>query len=312
MFDFVAKQLLSLVISLAMIHVPQEKWLRKMENQPTQAERIAKKDLKGWNFATVVSERTGQLHSYYEYPCTDTSSRKTLLLLHGFNTDGAIFFNLAPLAATHRLIAYNFPEKTGLYTGNMRDFALVIDDFCEVMHLDTIDLLGNSLGGIIAQFHTVHTGRVTVGNLILVSTFVHGATKKNVRQMRSMADKLLPYPDYKLFYLLSLGIRISDNFDRGKGDDSPLATVVLKQIPWYREVLKAMYDHDGTGDAKKITCPVLVLHGKKDRQVSVAEVKVTEEYLTQATVRIFDNAGHTLIFSQADEAIKEIAQLINR
>ena len=311
MFDIILKHLLSLTISLATLFVPQEKWQRKMESQPTQAERIAEKDLKGWSFSTVESKHTGQIHTYYELPYTDSTSRKTLLLLHGFNTDGSIFFNLKPLAATHRLIAYNFPEKTELFTGSIRDFEEILDDFCEVMQLDTIDLLGNSLGGIIAQFYTAHTGTVTIRNLILVSTYVHGATKANVRQMRRMADKLLPYPDYKLFYLLSMGSRISTRTEKKGEEDSPLETVVIKQIPWYREVLKAMYWHDGTVDAGSITCPVLVLQGKKDRLVPVEEMKTVRKYFPDAKVNIFDDAGHTLIFSQAKEAIAEIDQLIN-
>ncbi len=310
MFDAVLKHLLSLSISIATLFVPQEKWERKMENQPTQAQRITGKDLKGWTFKTITSAHTGQIHSYYQYPCTDTTSRKTLLLVHGFNTDGAIFFNLKPLAATHTLIAYNFPEATELYTGSIRDFELLIDDFLACMGRETIDLLGNSLGGIIAQFYAAHTSHCTISNLILVSTYVPGATKANIRQIRRMADKLLPYPDYKLFYLLTLGSRISRRMEKkedGK-EDSPLGTVVIKQIPWYRQVLKSMYWFDGTAEAKNISCPILALHGKKDRLVPVAEVAQTENHLPQTEAILFDDAGHTLIFDQADRAIREITR----
>jgi pimeloyl-ACP methyl ester carboxylesterase len=310
MFDAVLKHLLSLSISLATLFVPHEKWQREMENQPTRAQRIAAKDLRGWTFETVVSKHTGQIHSFYRYPCTDTASRKTLLLLHGFNTDGSIFFNLNPLAATHTLIAYNFPESTDLYTGSIRDFELLIDDFLSCMNLDTVDLLGNSLGGIIAQFYAAHTDHCAIRNLVLVSTYVPGATKANIRQIRNMADKMLPYPDYKLFYLLTLGNRIAKRLEKKevKPEDSPLGTVVIKQIPWYRQVLTSMYWFDGTKETKNITCPVLALHGKKDRLVPVSEVAQMEKYLPQTEVTLFDGTGHTLIFDEADRAIREISR----
>lgn len=311
MFDVILKHLLSLAISLATLYVPQEKWQRKMETQPTQAERIAQKNLKGWEFKTVISSHTGLIHTFYYYPCSDTASGKTLLLLHGFNTDGSIYFNLSPLSTTHTLIAYNFPEKTDFYTGSIRDFELIVDDFCNVMHLDSVDLLGNSLGGIIAQFYTAHTGQVTINNLMLVSTYVHGATKDNVMQIQGMADKLLPFPDYKLFYLLSIGSKASGRLEKKDREDSPLESVVIKQVAWYREVLKSMYWYDGTVDTKRITCPVLVLHGKTDRLVPVEETASTGKYLPQARIRVFEKAGHTLIFSQAEEAIKAIKNLLN-
>ncbi len=312
MWDYLLKHLLSIAISIATIYVPQETWQKKLDSLPTQAERIAAKELKGWKSGSAASSHTGLVHTWYEYPCSDTSSKRVLLLLHGFNTDGAIYFNLAPLSTTHTLIAYNFPEETDLYTGSIRDFEMIIDDFCAVMHLDSIDLLGNSLGGIISIFYAAHTGRVAINNLILASTYVHGATKDNVRQIRGMADKLLPYPDYKLFYLLSLGSKTFDRRDKKKEEgESPLGSVVIKRIGWYREILKSLYWYDGSADARKITCPVLVLHGGNDRLVPLKETEATKRNIPQATIKVFGNAGHTLIFSQANECIAEMRRRIN-
>ncbi|MBN1576989.1 MAG: alpha/beta hydrolase [Chitinispirillaceae bacterium] len=307
MFDLMLKQLLSLAISIAAIYVPQEKWQKKLDSLPDQSERIAQKKLKGWQLGAEFSSHTGLTHTFYRYPCADTASTRVLLLLHGFNTDGSIFFNLAPLADTRTLIAYNFPEQTDLFTNSMRDFETILDDFCTVMHFDTIDLLGNSLGGIIATFYAAHTGRVTVSSIVFASTYIHGATKENVRQIRGMADKLLPYPDYKLFYLLSLGSRLSDRIDKGKDvKDSPLGAVVIKRIGWYRQILKMLYWYDGVGDAQKLTCPVLALHGGDDRLVPQKEMDAIRKHIPQAKVKIFTNAGHTLIFSQARECMAEM------
>jgi pimeloyl-ACP methyl ester carboxylesterase len=308
LIDFVLKHLLSLMITVVTLYVPQDEWQKKLDALPTQEERIARKKLMpGWETGSVISSRTGLKHIFYRYPSADTASKRILLLLHGFNTDGSIFFNLSPLADTRTLVAYNFPEQTDIFTGGMRDFEMIIDDFCEAMHFDTVDMLGNSLGGIIATFYTAQTGHVAIRSLVLASTYVHGATKENVRQVRKMADKLLPFPDYKLFYLLSFGSKVFDRADRkNKEGESPLETVVIKRIGWYREILTMLYWYDGTGDAARIECPVLVLHGDADRLVPLKETEATRQFIPQAKVKVFDKAGHTLIFSQAQECMEEM------
>jgi pimeloyl-ACP methyl ester carboxylesterase len=307
MFDLILKKTLSLTLSLATLFVPKDTWQKRLDEMPSPAERVATKDLKGWEYKNAVSPSTGEMHGWYYYPSTDTGSTKVLLLLHGFNTDGSIFFKLKPLASTHTLIAYNFPERSDFYTGSIRDFESILDDFCEVAKLDTVDLLGNSLGGIVATFYTARSKRIVVNNLILASTYVHGSTKANIRQIRGMADKLLPYPDYKLYYLLNLGNSLTSRLEKKKkSKDSPLGTVVIKHIDWYRQILKALYWYDGTIDAKRVTCPVLVLHGTRDRLIPQEEIEATKRHLPQAKINLYDKEGHTLIYSHAEQCIADM------
>ena len=307
MVDFLFRQILKLAISVMTLYVPQDKWQEILDNYPTQAERLKDKKLNGWQLTTIVSERTGQVHTCFRYPPStdsivpDTTEKKTLLMLHGFSSDGGVFFNLKPLADTYNLIAYNFPEKTDNYTGSIRDFAFLLDDFCAALHLDTIDLLGFSIGGVIAPYFTAHTEKVRVNHLILVSTYTHGATKSILIQLRKLADKLLAFPDYKLFYLLSLGRKSSN---RQKNDGSSSGVVVTKYIDWYRQVLKALYWYDGTVDAKKITCPVLILLGTKDRLITVKEAETTKKYIPQAKIFTLKNGEHYMIHSNADDCIR--------
>ena len=314
MFDFLLKQVLSLAISIVTIHVPKDEWQKKLDALPSQAERVAHKKLDGaWKAEIVVSPHTGLTHTYYKLPCTDSSSKKVLLLLHGLNTDGSVFFNLAPLAKKMTLIAYNFPEETDLYTGSLRDFELIIDDFCTMLNLDSINLLGNSLGGIIAVFYATHTKRVKVERLLLASTYVPGATPGNIPRLRKMTDKFLPYPDYKLFYLLTIGNRLIQGRAIGNAADreAPIESLVIKKIGWYRQTLSMLYWYDGRRDARNIGCPVLVLHGGADRLVPRAEVAATREQIPNARVFSLEKAGHTLIFAQSKECAAEIADFIN-
>jgi pimeloyl-ACP methyl ester carboxylesterase len=128
-----------------------------------------------------------------------------------------------------------------------------------------------------------------------------------------LTDKILPYPDYKLFYLLTMGSKLARRMDKTENsDESVLETAVIKQIDWYREILTMLYWYNGVSDARSIRCPVLALHGCADRQVPCAEADATRGIIPQTVVKTFDRAGHDLVFSRAKECVEEIRGLWGR
>lgn len=281
------------------MYVPQEKYQKALEELPDISQRLKGKDLQGWEFKQVTSKQTGEIHYYFEYPTTD-STAPVLLCFHGFNTDGTVFFNLKSLADKYRIIAYNFPEKTKLYKGNIRDFDIVLNDFCTTESIDSITLLGYSIGGGIALSYAANTKEVKIVKLILISTTVFGSTAENQRQIRGMADKLLQYPDYKLHYLLIRGSDILQNMEKPEvNKDVPKEGIVIKHVNWYKEILKAFYWHNGKSDAAEIKCPVVVIHGKKDKLMNQRETLSTREAFPLAQMYLLEDAAHSLVFSHA-------------
>lgn len=306
MMGIVVRTLASLAISLMMVYVPREKYQKELDELPTMAQRAARSEVAGWHFETVTSERTGITHGYYSFPSAKPDV-PTLLCLHGFNTDGRVFTNLEPLADRCHLIALNFPEESYLYNGALRDFTVIIDDFLETLALDTISLLGNSVGGGIAIAYTATTNRSTIRELILVSTSVFGASEADRRRMRGMADKLLKYPDYKLYYLLKRGKAILDRIQKTElGESVPSDLVVTKRIGWYRQILTALYGYDGRTHASRIGCPVLVIHGTEDRILPVESAKVASEIIPRASFVPLEGAAHSLAYTNADELVGHI------
>jgi pimeloyl-ACP methyl ester carboxylesterase len=303
MLEFVLKKVISLAITLLTIYVPKEENQKALDSMPSMADRLKGKNLNGWEVRKVPSSINGEMH-YYFYCSSINKNPKTLVCLHGFNTDGSVFFNLNGLKDQYNIIAYNFPERSEFYHGAITDFRLLIEDFCTALHLDTIELLGNSIGGGVAINVAANSHTVKIKKLILSSTTVFGATEDSKRMLQGMADKLLKYPDYKLYYLLQKGKAILNQVGAEElGTDVPEEAIVIKHVDWYKQILKSFYWYDGTWDAKHIRSPVILLHGGKDKLLSATNAEKTKELIKQAQWHLYPDAGHSLILSESDRIV---------
>lgn len=300
MIEYLLKKLLSFVITIVTLFAPESKYQNALNEMPGVAERVKGKKLSGWIFNEIRSKKTDETYYYFEYP-TKNKDLPVLLCLHGFNTDGSVFFNMNTLSDKYRIIAFNFPDRSKLYQNNIRDFEQILDDFCLSMSINNVVLLGYSVGGGIALSYTANTTLVSVQKLILISTTVFGATPQNQRQIRGMADRLLEYPDYKLYALLIKGGEILKKVEQPDvNKDVPKEGIVIKHVDWYKQILKSFYWYNGPADAAKIKCPVIVMHGHKDKLMNVKEITATKQFLPNAHYYLLQDAAHSLIWSHAE------------
>jgi pimeloyl-ACP methyl ester carboxylesterase len=292
------KYLLSISIGLMTLYVPQKTYQDALDSLPGIPERVKGMDLQGWSFSEKISKETGITHYYYECGPKEPNA-PVLLCLHGFNTDGSVFFKLKSLSDKYHIIAYNFPERTSLYKGTIRDFSDILDDFCKSAQFDTVTVLGNSIGGGIALNFVANTS-ATIQKLILTSSTVFGATPENQRLVKGMANRLLGYPDYKLYYLLTKGAAIIDRIESPElTEEIPENGLVIKHVDWYKEILKSFYWYQGVKDVPMVRCPVIVINGKKDKLMNANEINATKAVFPKAEMHLFDDAAHSLVYSHA-------------
>jgi len=262
------KKILSVMISLITLYVPKE-YQTRLDNHPSMEKRAEKINLKGWVFNKVVSDASGQEHTWFSMK-SEKNDAPTIVLLHGFNTNGSIFFNLKTLSKDYNLIAYNFPDKSAFYKGQLENYNDLIDDFLSDIGLDSVILAGNSVGGSIALKYAGSQTQKRVTHLILLSTNLFGTTEENVKQVNGMADKLLKFPDYKLYYLLIKGREVIDLLEKTRfGEKIPKETIDIKHVDWYRQVLRSLDNYNAQKDAEQVACPVIAFHGSADDMLNV-------------------------------------------
>ncbi len=308
MAGFIFGKIVSVLISGMLLAVPQQAYQKKISEIPLLRNVNDGYDLKGWSYQSTTSPTTGIEHFYYAYPCVQPDA-PVIVMLHGFNTNGRAFLNLSPLSSRYRLISYNFPDESKFYQGGIQDFVPMLDDFLSVMKIDSVILMGNSVGGAIALHYAASQGVVPVSSLILVSTSVFGSTEKDRRKSIGMAKKLLKYPDYKLFYLVEKTKSMLAAIEGGGlVGENTTELLQLKKPSWYRQILASLAEYKGTSDAAAIRCPVIAIHGGADRVVSLDAGRTISNQIPQTQFTVLAGKGHAMIYKDGRELSGIIAE----
>ena len=264
--------------------------------------------LNGWTYKEIHSPDSGFTHRYYYHPGPDKHA-PVFLFLHGLVFDGRNFLNTSKLSDTWHLIAYDFPESSMTYRGDMSDFRYLLDDFLDTLKIDSLYLCGVSFGGgVAARFAASHARRVKA--LILVSTFIMNSSRYDRIKAREMARFLLKHPDYKLHWLVEKILNRSFS-----GKNNPMRElkeiIKVKQPDWYRQVIRAITTCEGPEDAVQIKCPVLSLYGSKDRTVSLRSARSVPKFIPHSRFEIIPGGTHAMMYLQGEllsEKIREFCK----
>ncbi len=251
----------------------------------------------GWTCKEIISPFSDCTHRYLYHPGPQINS-PVFLFLHGLVFDSRNFLNLHKLSQTWQLIAYDFPQSTSIYRGDMNDFQFLIDDFLDTLNIDTLYLCGVSFGGGIAtRFTAAHPRRIK--SLVLASSFIINSSPKDRIKSRELARFLLKQPDHKLHWIIQKILNLALS-----GKNNPLSTlkemIQVKDIDWYRQVVKSITTCEGTEDAARISCPVLALNGDKDRLVTLNHARSIPKYIAHSQFDIISGANHAMMYLQGE------------
>jgi pimeloyl-ACP methyl ester carboxylesterase len=176
--------------------------------------------------------------------------------------------------------------------------------FLEALELDRVDLLGYSLGGMVAQEIGLLRPRV-VRRIVLAGTGPRGGRQMHgwtfdIERIALQADNG-PEDLLHLFFDVSETSRelgrayLQRAFRRTEGRDAPNGL----------EVARAQYDaivEWGIPDPAQlnrlagITQPVLVANGDNDAMIPTVNSQILADHLPQARLRIYPDAGHGFLF----------------
>lgn len=186
-------------------------------------------------------------------------------------------------------------------------------EIIKALGYDKINLLGLSMGGMIAQ-EIVRLEENLVNRLILAGTGPRGGVemdKVTGKTFRFMFKGALHRVDPKryIFYnhdeqggveaaevLSRMGIRKKEDSDKEMN------------IPGFLTQLKAIkrWGKDAQDSLEFITQPTLIVNGDNDLQVPTANSYEMHEKIAGSKLIIYPNAGHGSIFQYAEEFSKEL------
>ena len=215
---------------------------------------------------------------------------------------------LPALTSHHRVIV---PDLRGHgYSGTLpgpysvEQLAHDLGQLLEDLQVDTVNILGYSQGGAVAQ-QFVHSYPKRVHSLILSCTFAYN--------MLSRAEKLEGMISPWLVRILGVRRMGQLAIDSGGGRrPAPELASWLEEIMAANDTarmvaaVKAMNAFDGRSWLHQIRCPTLVITGAEDKAVPIAHAQILAQGIPGAQLCVIDGAGHFMIFTHADTFIQTV------
>lgn len=220
------------------------------------------------------------------------------------------------IAQEHHVIVMDLPG-VGASQGKVADtipgMAAQTVEIIKALGYDKINLLGLSMGGMIAQ-EIVRLDGSLVNRLILAGTGPRGGVemdKVTGKTFRFMFKGALHRVDPKRYIFYNHdeqgGVearKVLDRMGMRKKEDSDKEM----NVPGFLTQLKAIkrWGKDAQDSLAFITQPTLIVNGDNDLQVPTANSYEMHEKIAGSKLIIYPNAGHGSIFQYAEEFSKEL------
>ncbi len=237
----------------------------------------------------------------------DEGKGPVLLFVHGLGVSIETWaWNLEELSKSHRVIAFDIPGfgKSARPTQgaffSIEFISQFIRHLLDALNVQKVNIIGNSMGGMISTYFALKSldlvekiilvdsigfGREVAWTISLSSVWPIGElfTRIDRRSIRQIAKSLICNGDLidddfvEMMYQMAIIPGTKEAF--------------LKIIRMGANLRGLSVEFTGD-DLKKLTIPVLVIWGKKDRALPVKHAEKALSIIPDCRVVVFDNAGH--------------------
>jgi pimeloyl-ACP methyl ester carboxylesterase len=250
----------------------------------------------------------------------ESGAGPTVLLLHGLGSSRRRWERLSgELAAAGfravRVDLRGFGESGGAeQKSGMAELVADLDTFVRELALDRYHLVGHSLGGMLAQLHTL-AAPDRVRSLVLASTTSH-----NGRRATAFAEAMVLYAEHGFDRVMNdpeLRPRIDAVLAEAfPGMTSPpvdmLRTGVEAPNPARANAWRACAGFSAKDRLGEIRCPVLVLHGSADPLIPFVAGQLVHRAIVHSKWIEEPGAGHSLPTERADSFNRAVIDFIQR
>ena len=225
---------------------------------------------------------------------------RTLIMLPG-QGDGlkTVGGTAVPMALMYRMFAkdftvYMFSRRGNLPAGHTtRDMARDLADAMDALGIEKADILGVSMGGMIAQWLAIDFPE-RVGKLILTVTAArpNGVLEESIKewmeQARAGEHGALMDSNLKRIY--------SERYYQQNRWMVPLLGILTKPKSYQRFLIlaEACLNHNAYAELASIKAPTCVIGGGKDLAIGPDAAGELAERIPNATLKIYPQWGHGL------------------
>ncbi|MFZ4452765.1 alpha/beta fold hydrolase [Salibacterium aidingense] len=225
-----------------------------------------------------------------------------LLWLHGANGGGWNPF-LEELSEHYDVIAPDHPgfnqSDVSKQIDSFDDMAFHYRDFLDVLHLESVNIIGSSLGAWIGlQFALTHQHRVR--KLVLCNAA--GINIPGVESIDPFNLTIHQLSEY-LFY------------DKAKAPEMPpldnMPLEMLKNRSMHARLMwEKGYDPKLLSRAEGVHVPTLIIWGRNDELIPLKNGENLEAAMPNSTLVVFDETGHLPYIEKREQLVEEILNFI--
>lgn len=220
------------------------------------------------------------------------------------------------ISEKHHVIVLDLPG-VGASEGKVADtipgMAVQTIEIIRALGYDKINLLGLSMGGMIAQ-EIIRANNQLVHRLILAGTAPRGGmevdkvTGKTFKFMIKAALKKVDPKRYIFYNHDEEGGREAQKVLNRMGARSKAFTDKEMNVPGFLTQLKAIkrWGKSEKDDLQYITQPTLIVNGDHDMQVPTVNSYHMNDKIMDSSIIIYPNAGHGSIFQYAEAFSQEL------
>ena len=233
-----------------------------------------------------------------QFPVGERDPARALVCLAGMGANGRSFSRQLPLAPLRFFLLLNLPEQTPALIDPVQFAADAVEELIEVQKLERPVLLGSSFGGAVAATVALRKP-ARLSGLVLVSAVL------SRRQIPLASPRFLdvlgaPKPLAHLFAPLAAQIM------GGLGLDSDARDEIVRESrnfdgPELKRRLAALLGLELLPELRKLTLPVLAIHGTRDWMVPWRRGRWVVDAIPGAKFVLIKGAGHLPYLSHPAE-----------
>ena len=210
---------------------------------------------------------------------------------------------------SHDYTVYAFSRRNDLSKGSStRDMARDLNEAMNLLGLNTADILGVSMGGMIAQWLAIDYPH-RVGKLVLVVT----CAESNPILTESINEWLTCISEKNHTGLMHSNLRriYSESYYRKNRWMVPMLGALIKPKSYdrFRILASACLTHNAAQELPKISAPTYVIGGKLDHVLGGEASRQIADSIPLARLKMYPQWGHGL-YEEAPGFLRDVLQFL--
>jgi pimeloyl-ACP methyl ester carboxylesterase len=248
-----------------------------------------------------------------------------LILVHGLGGAAANWAGVVPLlVARHRLLVPDLPGHAGSTpfpaATTLDPYADRLDRLAELEAMEHAGVVGHSLGGLVGLRLAVNFPRRVSALVLTASAGIRSSTREAERYL-NLAAILRPtrrYARHREAIARSPALRMLVFGYFGASDPEAMPDVAvdgfLSAMDMHTDTAtarRALVRDDPRLDLERVACPVFLLWGARDNQITAQDAFEYTRRL-RAPLRMIADCGHLLIGERPDACAEAIESFLDR